>query len=113
MVMRSRVAGASRLTCGLMTAEWYFSRLATKVSVTAMPMAPPRFRIMLKSEEAELVSLGAMPAVTIRVIVGKIAAWPRARIRLGMSSCGPLSSGPRLRLRKALTQKTMNPKNKI
>ncbi len=44
---RLRVAGSSSETSGVMMAEWNCSRLVKNVSIAAVPIAPPRLRIML------------------------------------------------------------------
>src|SRR6266849_7708135 len=46
---RWRVAGSSSDTFGVMIAEWNCSRFVKKVSTAAVPIAPPRLRIMLKA----------------------------------------------------------------
>ena len=62
---RLRVAGSSSETSGVMMAEWNCSRLVKNVSIAAVPIAPPRLRIMLKSPEAPPASWGAIPSIAI------------------------------------------------
>ena len=55
-------------TFGVIIAEWNCSRLVKKVSTAAVPIAPPRLRIMLKRPEAAPASLCAIPTNAIAEI---------------------------------------------
>ena len=57
------MAGSSSETWAVMMLEWNCSRLATKVSRTAMPIDPPRLRIMLNRAEAEPAFSRSIPPV--------------------------------------------------
>ena len=52
----------------------------------AMPMAPPRLRIMLKSAEAEPAFAASMPAVATADSGASTSAWPMARTTFGHSN---------------------------
>ena len=72
-----------------MMLEWNCSRLVTMVASTAVPIAPPRLRIMLVMPEAAAASCGAtLPSETALSGVS-ISAWPMARTMLGMKNWSP------------------------
>ncbi len=66
--------------------EWNCSRLVTMVASTAVPMAPPRLRIMLEMPDAAAASCGAtLPRETL-LKGASVSAWPMARTILGIQS---------------------------
>ena len=62
---RLRVADSTSDTDGVMMAEWNCSRLVKNVSIAAVPIAPPRLRIMLNRPDAPPASCGVIPSIAI------------------------------------------------
>ncbi len=81
--MRWRVASSSSDTWAVMTLEWNCSRLVMKVSSTAIPMEPPRLRIMLNMAEAEPAFSRSMPLVVSEDKGVSTTDCPSARTRFG------------------------------
>lgn len=71
-----------------MIADGNCSRLVKKVATAAVPIAPPRLRIMLKSPDATPASLGAIPTIAIAEIGVITIATPSARVTSAQNSCG-------------------------
>ena len=63
-------------------------RIVVKVESMAMPIEPPRLRIMLKSADAEPDWLGGMSAVATLSNGTSSSGWPRARMILAKTNCG-------------------------
>jgi hypothetical protein len=57
-----------------------------EVSIAAVPIAPPRSHIMLKSPDAAPASLAVIPTIAIAEIGVITIAWPAAQMTLGQKS---------------------------
>ena len=77
--MRSSVGADSIVTDSPRRAEWKCSRLLSAVASKAMPIEPPRLRVMLNRLDADGMSRGAMPAIAKFDNVSMMKGWPRAR----------------------------------
>ena len=80
---RDWVSVAFRVIASASTEKCMCSRRSIIVDSMAMPMEPPRLRIMLDSAEASAVSRGGRPAVDICDSGTVNSGWPAARSSWG------------------------------
>ncbi len=105
---RAWVRVALTVIASASTEKCMCSRRSIIVDSMAMPIEPPRLRIMLESAEASAVSRGASPAVESWDSGMVKSGWPMARI-----SCGRISwSAPTSWVRPTLIQQ-LAMKNKV
>jgi hypothetical protein len=62
--------------------------LVKHVSIAAVPIAPPKLRILLEKPEAAPASAGVIPSMAIAEIGVMTIAWPSALTTSGQNSCG-------------------------
>ena len=84
--MRWRVASLNSETEFIRMLEWNCSRLVIRVCRVAMPIAPPRLRVMLNRPEAEPAFSASMPALATTDSGVITSAWPIARTMLAQNS---------------------------